>query len=155
MCLFPQNCIILSHILAKHCKKCPFMKIPYASLNFYMIPRYFLFLKSSFYKSLLNCVLGVLACFACLRACVLSCSACLRVCMLACLACLRAYAPACLARLHAYLLAYLRARVLGVLTCWRACVLTCLVCLCACVLLCACFAYVLPMMRTWPTHVFV
>ena len=49
---------------------------------------------------MLNRVLGVLACFACLRACVLRC------------------------------LAHLRAYVLGVLTCLRACVLTCLVCLC-------------------------
>ena len=145
MCLFSQNCIILRHILAKHCKKGPFMKIPYASLNFQMIPRYFLFLKSSFNKSFcFCCVLGVHAC-----------SACLRVCMLACLACLRAYVLACLARLHAYVLAYLRASVLGVLTCWRASVLTCLACLRACVLLWACFAYVLPIMRTWPTHFFV
>ena len=67
-------------------------------------------------SSLLNRVLGVLACFGCLRPCVLTCLACLR----------------------AYMLTYLRACVLGVLACltylvflrnwrvWCACVCACL-----------------------------
>ena len=61
-------------------------------------------LEQVFSWSMLNRVLGVLACFACLRACVLRC------------------------------LAHLRAYVLGVLTCLRACVLGVLVCVRACLL---------------------
>ena len=127
MCLFSQNCIILRHILAKHCKKCPFMKIPYASLNFQMIPRYFLFLKSSFNKSFcFCCVLGVHACLHALRVYVLACSRARRVCVFACwrawrvqracmLTCWYTCVLACLACLHAGVLAFLRA--------WRVCVL--------------------------------
>ena len=62
------------------------------------------------FRSLLNHVLGVLACFVCLCVGVLT-----------CLACLRVYVLACLARLCAYVFACLRARELVVLTCLGAC----------------------------------
>ena len=74
--------------------------------------------------SLLNRVLGVLSCFACLRACVLT-----------CLACLRAYALTWLV--------CLRSCVFGVFAClraWRGCVLACLSYFCTRVLnLSACY----------------
>ena len=82
------------------------------------------------FRSLLNRVLGVLACFVCLR-----------VGVLACLACLRVYVLACLVRLCAYVFACLRDCVLGNLSCLR-----------AWVLVCACFAYVLPIMCAWRVY---
>ena len=99
-----------------------------------MIPRYFWFLKSSFNRSLLNRVLGVLACLRALHVYVLACSRARHVCVFACwrawrvcvLMCWRAWRAwmltcwhvcvlACLAFLHAGILAFLRA--------WRVCVL--------------------------------
>ena len=68
-----------------------------------------------------KCILGVLACFAGLRAHVFGVFACLRAwcaCVLACLACLRACLLVCL---RAYVLTCLRACVLGVLLCVHAC----------------------------------
>ena len=119
MCLFSQNCIILRHILAKHCKKCPFMKIPYASLNFQMIPRYFLFLKSSFNKSFcFCCMLGVHACLRALRVYVLACSRARRVCVFACWRAWRVCVLTCW-----------RVQRACMLTCWHTCVLACLACL--------------------------
>ena len=87
-------------------------KMPFYDMNFNF---------AHIYMSLLNCVLGVLACSRALRAHVLCVLSCLRACVLTCLACLRAY-------------------LLGVLAClpaWRACVLACL------------RAYVLACLRTW------
>ena len=66
-----------------------------------------------FHESLLNRVLGVLACFACLRACVLT-----------CLACLRAYVlgmPACLRAWRARVLACFCTHVLNLRVCYDAC----------------------------------
>ena len=88
-----------------------------------------------FHESLLNRVLGVLACsrarvlcvFTCLRAYVLSVLACLRAwhaCVLACLACLRAYVlgmPACLRAWRARVLACFCTHVLNLRVCYDAC----------------------------------
>ena len=89
----------------------------------------------------------LLACFACLRACVLKCLACLHAYVLACLACLRAYVLGVLACLRACVLG-----VLGVLTCfraWRAFVLTCLVGLRAWRAWCAWWACLLACFHAW------
>ena len=70
--------------------------------------------------SLLNRVLGVLACSRALCVYMLACFACLRACVLTCLECLRAY-----------VLERLRASVVMCLVCfraWRAYVLLCLMC---------------------------
>ena len=76
-----------------------------------------------FFLSLLNRLLGVLACSRALRVCVLACSRALRVCVFACLcvcvlACSRAWCVCVLTCLCACVLVFLRA--------WRVCVLACL-----------------------------
>ena len=104
---------------------------------------FILFWKHAFIRmkisSLLNRVLGVLACSRAWRAYVLTCLECLLAHVLTWLACLRACVLTCLACLRAYVLACSRA--------WRAYVLACSRAWRACVLVCTCFAYVLPMMR--------
>ena len=67
-------------------------KMPFYDMNFNF---------AHIYMSLLNCVLGVLACSRALRAFVLTCLACLRAYVLTCLACLRACVLTYLVCLHA------------------------------------------------------